>query len=166
MIVAILCAHPVLVAEFESQIERLRLSDPGLGALRDTMLMQADRPAGALAEALARENPGVLETLMRHPHVRSAPPVLRRDDSDFARMCLAEELAKLQATRAVRAETEEAAEALEGLADEGVTWRISQATKAFHRAGKSKLEDTGDLGEDRAAMSDFLQSLLDKHGGG
>ncbi|TQD35910.1 DNA primase [Rhodobacter capsulatus] len=166
MIVAILCAHPVLVAEFESQIERLRLSDPGLGALRDTMLMQADQPAGALAEALARENPGVLETLMRHPHVRSAPPVLRRDDSDFARMCLAEELAKLQATRAVRAETEEAAEALEGLADEGVTWRISQATKAFHRAGKSKLEDTGDLGEDRAAMSDFLQSLLDKHGGG
>ena len=103
---------------------------------------------------------------MSHPHVRSAPPVLRRDDSDFARMCLAEELAKLQAARAVRAETEEAAEALEGLADEGVTWRISQATKALHRAGKSKLEDTGDLGEDRAAMSDFLQSLLDKHRGG
>lgn len=166
MIMAILCAHPALVAEFESQIERLRLSDPGVARLRDTMLMQADRPSEALAEALARENPGVLETLMSHPHVRSAPPVLRRDDRDFARMCLAEELAKLQATRAVRAETEEAVEALEGLADEGVTWRISQATKAFHRAGKSKLEDTGDLGEDRAAMSDFLQSLLDKHGGG
>lgn len=166
MIMAILCAHPALVAEFESQIERLRLSDPGVARLRDTMLMQAARPSEALAEALARENPGVLETLMSHPHVRSAPPVLRRDDRDFARMCLAEELAKLQATRAVRAETEEAVEALEGLADEGVTWRISQATKAFHRAGKSKLEDTGDLGEDRAAMSDFLQSLLDKHGGG
>ncbi|WP_444463176.1 DNA primase [Rhodobacter capsulatus] len=166
MIMAILCAHPALVAEFESQIERLRLSTPGLAALRDTMLMQAHQPPEGLAEALARENPGVLETLMSHPHVRSAPPVLRRDDSDFARMCLAEELAKLQAARAVRAETEEAAEALEGLADEGVTWRISQATKALHRAGKSKLEDTGDLGEDRAAMSDFLQSLLDKHRGG
>ncbi|TKD18293.1 DNA primase [Rhodobacter capsulatus] len=166
MIMAILCAHPALVAEFESQIERLRLSDPGVATLRDTMLMQADRPPAALAEALARENPGVLETLMSHPHVRSAPPVLRRDDGDFARMCLAEELAKLQATRAVRAETEEAVEALEGLADEGVTWRISQATKAFHRAGKSKLEDSSDLGEDRAAMSHFLQSLLDKHGGG
>ena len=166
MILAILCAHPALVADFESQIDRLRFSDPGLAALRDTMLMQAHQPSDALAAALARENPGVLETLMRHPHVRSAPPVLRRDDRDFARMCLAEELAKLQAARAVRAETEEAAEALEGLADEGVTWRISQATKAFHRAGKSKLEDTGDLGEDRAAMSDFLQSLLDKHGGG
>lgn len=166
MILAILCAHPALVADFESQIDRLRFSDPGLAALRDTMLMQAHQPSDALAAVLARENPGVLETLMRHPHVRSAPPVLRRDDRDFARMCLAEELAKLQAARAVRAETEEAAEALEGLADEGVTWRISQATKAFHRAGKSKLEDTGDLGEDRAAMSDFLQSLLDKHGGG
>ncbi|WP_444454643.1 DNA primase [Rhodobacter capsulatus] len=166
MIMAILCAHPALVAAFETQIERLRLSDPGLSALRDTMLMQAHQPSEDLAEALARENPGVLETLMSHPHVRSAPPVLRRDDGDFARMCLAEELAKLQAARAVRAETEEAVEALEGLADEGVTWRISQATKALHRAGKSKLEDTGDLGEDRAAMSDFLQSLLDKHGGG
>ncbi|PYF09653.1 DNA primase [Rhodobacter viridis] len=166
MIMAILCAHPALVAEFETQIERLRLSGPGFSTLRDTMLMQAHQPPEALAEALARENPEVLETLMSHPHVRSAPPVLRRDDGDFARMCLAEELAKLQAARAVRAETEEAVEALEGLADEGVTWRISQATKAFHRAGKSKLEDTGDLGEDRAAMSDFLQSLLDKHGGG
>jgi DNA primase len=130
------------------------------------MLGHADLPPEALAAAVARENRETLETLMTHPHVRTAPPVARRDDPEFARMCLAEELAKLQAARAVRAETEEAMEALEGLADEGVTWRISQATKALHRAGQSNLDDSSDLGEDRAAMSDFLQSLLDKHGGG
>jgi len=166
MIMAILCAHPALVAEFEGQIERLRLSDPDTDALRHAMLHHAQLAPEALAEAIARETPGVLESLMSHPHVRSAPPVLRRDDVEFARMCLAEELAKLQAARAVRAETEEAVEALEGLADEGVTWRITQATKALHHAGKSKLNDSSDLGEDRAAMSHFLQSLLDKHSGG
>ena len=166
MILAILAAHPVLVADFESQIEVLRLADPERESLRLALLSLAHAPPDTLAERLAAAGGAALEKLMRHPHVRTAPPVLRREDTDFARMCLAEELAKLQAARAVRDETEEAAEALEGLADEGITWRITQATKAFHHAEKSKINDTADLGEDRAAMSQFLQSLLDKHGGG
>ncbi len=166
MILAILVAHPVLVADFESQIEALRLADAEREGLRLALLSLAHAPPDTLAEKVAEAGGAALEKLMRHPHVRSAPPVLRREDTDFARMCLAEELAKLQAARAVRDETEEAAEALEGLADEGITWRITQATKAFHHAEKSKINDTADLGEDRAAMSQFLQSLLDKHGGG
>ncbi|MBZ4023370.1 DNA primase [Rhodobacter sp. TJ_12] len=166
MCLAILVTHPGLLAEFESQIERLHLSDPELEALLSLMLTYAHDGPEALADRLAQEAPAALEKLLNHPHVRTAPPVLRRTDTAFARMCLAEELAKLAAARAVKAETEEAIEALEGLADEGVTWRITQATKAYHHAEKSKINDTADLGEDRAAMSQFLQSLLDKHSGG
>ncbi|MGD9918740.1 MAG: DNA primase [Paenirhodobacter sp.] len=166
MILAILATHPTLVAEFESQLEALELGLADHEALRGAMLRHAHESAEALATALEAETGDLLEKLRAHPHVRTAPPVLRRDEPDFARMCLAEEMAKLQAARAVRAETEEAMEEIEGLADEGVTWRITQATRAVHQAARSKLEDTGDMGEDREAMSAFLQALLEKHGGG
>lgn len=165
MILAILVAHPVLVAEFEARLDRIVFVDPGHERLRGLILAHCAEPPEAIAAALTRAGDD-LEKLLAQPHVRSAPPVLRRDDTDFARMCLAEELAKLQAARAVRSETEEAMEELAGLADEGLTWRITQATQALHQAGKSRLEDTSDLGEDREAMSAFLQSLLEKHGGG
>lgn len=161
MILAILAAHPALVAEFESQLEMLHLDAPGHEVLRGALLRHAHATPETLAEALMREAGPELDKLMTHPHVRSAPPVLRRDDAAFARMCLAEELARLAAERAVRAEVEEAMEDLEGLADEGVTWRLSEATRARQKAQRSKLDDLSDMGEDRAALSAQLQALID-----
>ena len=49
---------------------------------------------------------------------------------------------------------------IDGLVDEGLTWRITQATEARHRAERSQLQDASDLGEDRAALSDYLQRLI------
>ena len=46
------------------------------------------------------------------------------------RLCLAEELAKLDARRGARREIEEAMEDMDGLPDEGLTWRLSQAAEA------------------------------------
>jgi DNA primase len=83
------------------------------------------------------------------------------DDSDLANMCVAEGLAKLDATRGARREIEDAMEDLGGLADEGLTWRLSQATAARNRAGKTNFDDTADMGEDRAALSKHLQNLID-----
>ncbi|MEZ5912387.1 MAG: hypothetical protein R3D84_09325 [Paracoccaceae bacterium] len=79
----------------------------------------------------------------------------------MALMCVAEELAKLEARRGARRETEDAEEDLQGLADEGTTWRLAQAAEARHRAERSNLEDSRDLGEDQAALSRHLQSLID-----
>lgn len=104
----------------------------------------------------------MLEKLLQLAHVRSAPPVWKPDDRDLARLCLAEELAKLEARRAVRIETEEAMQDLAGLADEGLTWRLGQAAAARHRAERSKLDDDSDMGEDRAALSAALQGLIDR----
>ena len=56
---------------------------------------------------------------------------------------------------------EDAALDLGGLADEGLTWRLNQATSALHRAERTNLEDAGDMGEDRAALSKHLQNLID-----
>ena len=50
---------------------------------------------------------------------------------------------------------------LGGLPDEGLTWRLTQATAARQAAERVGIEDSLDLGEDRAALSKGLQSLID-----
>ena len=70
-------------------------------------------------------------------------------------------MAKLHASRGVLREMKDAAEDLEGLADEGVTWRLSQAAQARNRAVRAMNDDASDLGEDSAALSKHLQSLID-----
>ncbi|RWR14764.1 DNA primase [Paenirhodobacter populi] len=159
VILAILATHPVLIPEFESQLETMRFSDPAHERLAEAMLQAIG--AGEILPRIMQAAGADLDRLLRQPHVRTAPPVLRHDDTAFARMCLAEELAKAEAARAVRAEVAEAAEELEGLADEGVTWRLSEANRARERAERSKLDDTSDMGEDRAALSAQLQALID-----
>jgi DNA primase len=98
---------------------------------------------------------------MRRPHVQIAPPVRNRADVDLATLCLAEEMAKLDAHRAARREIEDAVLDLTGLADEGLTWRLSKAAEARHRADHPARDDANDMGEDRAALSSRLQALID-----
>jgi DNA primase len=86
--------------------------------------------------------------------------VRNRADADLATLCLAEELAKLDARRGARREIDDAIEDLTGIADEGLTWRLSQASAARHRADQPPRADAAELGEDRAAMSNHLQSLI------
>jgi len=161
MVLAICAAHPRIIAAFESQLEKLALHDPDLEVLRSAMLQHCHASPEAISEQLAATAGAELERLMALPHVRIAPPVRNLEDETLANMCLAEELAKLEAHRAARAEIEDAMEDMIGLADEGVTWRLAQAARARHQADRSKLEDNADMGEDRAALSAHLQSLID-----
>ncbi|MCY1127269.1 DNA primase [Frigidibacter sp. RF13] len=167
IILAICATHPNLVVEFESQLERCALFGPGHGALRDAMIHAAHEgllahcPPDIFRRKLPPDAIGHLEKLLSLPHVQIAPPVRNAKDHTLARMCLAEEFAKLEARRGIRAEVEEAMEDLTGLADEGVTWRLSQAAEARHRAERSRLDDDSDMGEDRAALSAGLQRLID-----
>jgi DNA primase len=55
----------------------------------------------------------------------------------------------------------DAVEDLSGVADEGLTWRLAQAALARHKADHPNRDDTADLGEDRAALSNHLQRLID-----
>jgi DNA primase len=162
MILAIALVHPACTARFESQIETVELRDPGHERLRHALLSAAhDGVAAPLREKVARSAGPELEKLFALAHVRIAPPVRNTADSDFAAMCLAEELAKLDARRGVESEIADAMEDLSGLADEGVTWRLGQAADALHRAERSKLDDDSDMGEDRATLSAGLQRLID-----
>ena len=162
MILAIALTHPDCAARFESQLETVELRDPGHDRLRHALLAAArDGGDAPLREKVARAAGPELEKLFALAHVRIAPPVQAGADSALAGMCLAEELAKLDARRGVEAEVAEAMEDLSGLADEGVTWRLGQAAEARRRAERSKLDDDSDMGEDRGALSAGLQRLID-----
>ena len=159
VLVATLIAHPDLIARFESDLETLHTPDAELQALCAALLRHAHHPDGLQSDLESRLG-SALETLRADPHVRSAPPVRKPEDRELALLCVAEGLAKIEARRGAEAEIAEAVEDVEGLADEGLTWRLSQAAEARNRAERSRL-DEGDMGEDRAALSRHLQSLID-----
>ncbi|MDZ4095213.1 MAG: toprim domain-containing protein, partial [Paracoccaceae bacterium] len=162
LLLATLVVHPALIRHHEAALETLDLLAPGHNALRGSLLRHADLENPLeFRNLIAAEQRTVLETLFAQSHVQTAPPVRNREDIELARMCVAEGLAKLEARRRARREIEDAIEDLSGLADEGLTWRLGQATEARNRAERSNLEDVSDMGEDRAALSKHLQNLID-----
>ena len=161
VILASLILHPSLIHRFESALERLDLTGEDHNRLRALLLAHADENPASLDDILRVEAGAALDALMRRPHVQIAPPVRNRADADLATLCLAEDMAKLDAHRAARREIEDAVLDLTGLADEGLTWRLSQAAEARHRADHPARNDANDMGEDRAALSSHLQALID-----
>jgi DNA primase len=159
VILATLIHYPALVADFETALERLDLTSDAHLRLRDLVLRLAG--ASDTRDRIAADAPADLDAVMTRPHVRIAPMFLRPDQPDMARLCLAEELAKLEALRGARREIAEAVEDIPGLADEGLTWRLSQAAAARHRAERPDQNATPDLGEDRDALSRHLQEMID-----
>jgi DNA primase len=159
VILATLILHPALIHRFESALERLDLTGDDHETLRGLILTHAD--CVDLHARIAATAPTALDLLLSRPHVAIAPPVRNTGDDDLAALCLAEELAKLEARRGARREIEDAMEDMDGLPDEGLTWRLSKAAEARHRSDKSGTNDSADLGEDRAGMSRHLQDLID-----
>lgn len=159
LILATVLHHPGLIPQFESALERLDLTGDSHETLRRLILRHADAPD--LLALIRDEAPAALDALMARPHVAIAPPVRHPEDHELATLCLAEELAKLDAWRGARREIEEAVEDMVGLPDEGLTWRLTKAAEARHQSDRSGPSDSTDLGEDRAALSRHLQTLID-----
>ncbi|MDZ7906764.1 MAG: DNA primase [Cypionkella sp.] len=161
VILATLITHPALIRRFESAVERLALLGEGHDRLRDVILHHMGGSAADLHDALRAAVPDDFAQLMSRPHVQIAPPVRNKSDEGLAALCLAEELAKLDAHRGAIREIAEAVEDMDGFVDEGLTWRLAQAAHARNRADSPPRTDSGDLGEDRATMSNHLQNLID-----
>ena len=159
VVLATLILHPALIRRFESALERLDLTGDDHDTLRQMILAGAEMPD--LHYRIAQSAPAALDALLGRPHVAIAPPVRNTADHELAALCLAEELAKLEARRGARREIEDAMEDMDGLPDEGLTWRLSQAAEARHRSERSGQNDSADLGEDRTALSRHLQGLID-----
>lgn len=145
VILATFITHPGLVERFESQLERLEMVTEDHRALQHLLLTHAhDHEADLRGRIEAEAGPHLLEKLFGLRHVAIAASVRRPDDSELATLCLTEELAKLEAARGVRREVEEAIGEIEGVSDEGLTWRLGEAAKAREAARR------GGAGEDKA----------------
>ena len=105
-------------------------------------MTEAGRPARRIE---AEAGPHALEKLFALSHVQISPALRDRDDGELAALCLAEELAKLEATRGARREVEEAARnrrAGRRRADLALARRPRRATAAHARQGEDKTDSS------------------------
>ena len=163
VILAAMIMAPSVAPEFETALEQMDSRDPDHRALQASVLRNLG--SGDLIAAIHAElGETALEKLMSQNHVAISPVVRREGDPDIARLCLAEEFAKLSARRGHLREIEDAIEDLSGVADEGLTWRLAQATAAVDKAGRGDNEDKAEyaIGENGARMKKEEQSALDQ----
>lgn len=134
--------HPGLIPRFESPLERLEFRGEGHDLLRNLILYHQSAPD--LLATLMAEAPLPTEAVLYHPHVRITASLRAEADPEQAEACLAEALARLQADRAHHLEIQDAEDDLEGVADEGLTWRLSKAAEARHSAARGPQDSKGD----------------------
>ncbi len=141
VVLALLVRHPRLAETFEPALERVEFSDPGHAALaRCLMQAEAAEEAACREEVTRTLGPGALETLESTRHL-GVVPALRSGEEGAARQCLAEEIAKLVARRGAAREIEEALQDIEGIENEALTWRLTEAARALSDAERSRTED-------------------------
>ncbi len=175
VILATLVSNPLILDDFHGALEAMACRAPDTAQLRDTLL-------GLVACADLRDRVeaqiggAVLEKLFAQPHVAITPAVRRPDNGELARMCLAEELAKLTARRGHAHEVEEAMEELTSdVADERLTARLAQSTAAMDRAGRQDTDDRAEYDttengvrikkEERSAFDSLLGKIDFAKGG-
>ena len=169
VILAALICTPDVSVDFESGLSALTCRDPDHAVLRDLILRHGHEGSEVLREKILNAlGPDALDNLMGSRHVAIVPCIRSPGDSDMARMTVAEELAKLSAAKGLDAEIADAVQDLEGVADEGVTWRLSQAAAAADNASRSGKEDNAeyDTGANGARISrserDAFATLMDQ----
>jgi len=138
VILAALLQRPGLIPRFESALERMDFASEDHNRLLSLILTHGHDPD--CADLVRGDSPGALDRLLANPHVRINPALQPRAGEDLAAACVEEALARLQADRAHRAELTEAQADVEGLADEGLTWRIGKAAEARATAARGPQE--------------------------
>ncbi len=162
VILAALIVAPDVAPAFETDLERMETRDPTHAALQSAIL----RHLGAKdlrASVSADCGDEALEKLFAQNHVAISPVIRRQGEDEVARLCLAEEFAKLAARRGHQREIEDAVEDLTGVADEGLTWRLAKASEAVNQSGRGQGEDKVDyaVGENGARMKKDEQTAFD-----
>ena len=164
VILAALATSPQIIEEFESGLEMMACQDPVHRRLRDVLLRHGHAGEEVLRTEIDRAlGPDALENLLSQRHVAITPCVRKPGDTEMASLTVSEELAKLEAARGLDAEIAEAVEDLSGVADEGVTWRLSEAARAAEMAKRSGQEDKAEyeVGDNGAHISKDERSAWD-----
>ena len=163
VIVAVLIRNPLVLNDFYSALERMQCSSHDVAVIRDALLEQDgdDDMENRIGEQIGD---GALVNLFAQAHVAITPAVRRPGNGDMARMCLAEEFAKLTARRGHAHEVEDAIEELSSdVADERLTARLAQSLAAMNDAGRQDGDDTAefDTGDNGARIKKEERSAFD-----
>ena len=160
VILATLVRRPSLIPDFIADLERLETSQPEHEVVRQVLISIETQETAEIEQLCGAE---ALEKLNAPRHVRISPGMRSETPDDMAAMSVAEELAKLSARRGARREVEDALRDVEGLVDEGLTWRLGQAAEAVNNATRSGREDRTeyDLGPNGARVSRDEKSAFD-----
>ena len=139
VILATCAACPEIVGDFESGLEQMACTDHKHRTLRDLILRYAHEGVEVLGEKICSALGGdALENMRGQRHVAINPAIRNPTDSEFAKMMVGDFLARLLAPFGMKMELSEAMEEMHGHVDEGVTWRLAEANKAFEEALKGK----------------------------
>lgn len=176
VILATLVTHPHLIESFESAFERVEMATDEHAAMQRAILsFDGEATEDLCAKIDAEVGTRALEKLFALNHVQIAPPIRRKDDPELAALCLAEELAKLDAARGARHELDDAVAEIGALSDEGLTFRLSEAVRLLDEARRGQGDDKGlfdraDNGvmvarEEKDALDALLKQIEDQQGG-
>jgi DNA primase len=162
--------HPDVAHAFESELERLPFLCSDLAEIRNHLLSQLHEPpdraqdsaTAALNEALtARLGYDPLDKLMQIGHVRNNTALRGTAASDKARQAIRLEIDRQVAELGALEEIRDAELELSGTADEGLTWRLQQASAQKQRLAQAALGDDPNDTTDTKSLSEHLQSLID-----
>ena len=163
VILATMIVAPAVAPEFETALEQMDSRDPLHRDVQACLLRHLG--AGDLRSLIVSDlGDAPLEKLFAQNHVAISPAIRRGGEPEIARLCLAEEFAKLAARRGQAREIEDAVEDLTGVADEGLTWRLAQATRAVDEAGRGDNDDRAEyaVGENGARVKKDEQTAFDQ----
>jgi len=139
VILAALIVSPWLIHRFEAELERLETVGPDHARILSTLLRLGSGATQAkLTETLGDE---ALEKLFAPRHVQVSAGFRGGGDPDMSEQCVRGELEKLFSARAAMSETREAEVEIAGLVDEGMTWRLRQASEGLSQALRGVTED-------------------------
>ena len=142
VILATLISNPEILPQFESLLEALELSSPEHKSLQTSLLRHSDASASELRQSIVQDlGEDALEKLFSQSHVQIVPVIRLPGDPEDAALCVAQELAKLEANRGAAREIIDGMQDNMGDADEGLTWRLAQAAEAKNKASRSQTED-------------------------
>lgn len=154
--------HPSIAEKFESQLETLPFLLPELARVRDAFLtclpqaLDTEAPQTSLREALShRLPPHQVDTILRSQHTPFSAQVDLQEDLS----------AQLTRHRAIIGRVNEAREAeleITGVDDEGVTWRLHEASRAHEESARLGFDDSSDDGEESARNSAFLTQMVEE----
>ena len=161
VIFAILFTHPELMKEFSYHLERMELQNKNYSELRNHILQNIDAKPEQIIDLLNAKFSKLINDILNNPYVKISPALQKNNQKTVAIKILKEEFTKLETSEGMKKEIRDAIEDLNSAASESLTWRLGQATDARSKAQRSTLEEAQEAGEDKGAMTDFLQNLID-----